>query len=130
MVGKKYGDFYLQRQWVGGDSKVLYIKQDYGLVLAIEVREFVPPDEYVTDDKGLYNGVGRSVYEIPWAVADPDEELQKLNERIDSNLGQYLESILDFTDPLVWKVYQSALRIAQGPNPVRTQCLSRTLRIR
>ena len=119
MVGKQYGDFYLPRQWVSPNTKVLNITQHRGLVVSIVVREFMPPDEYVTDDKGLWNGIGRSVYAIPWAVEDPEVELQKLHKLVDNSVGQYLESFLDDTDPLIWNVYREALRLSQLSHPVR-----------
>jgi hypothetical protein len=88
-------------------------------VLRIEVREFPPPDEELaTDDKGIFGTYGRPMYTIPWAAADPDIELQKLEEAINPFVTIYTACILDDTDHLVWDVFEMAMRPKDFPKPV------------
>jgi hypothetical protein len=114
MTGPHYGDFHIEKHWINGSGRVLCLSQDRGSFLRIELKQFVPPhDPTALDLKG------RSMYDVNWAIADPDAVTEALNEFIDDSLGCYLESILDGMDGLVWDIFHAAIRASVFPQPVR-----------
>ncbi|KAH8745608.1 hypothetical protein BGZ57DRAFT_778314 [Hyaloscypha finlandica] len=107
VVGPDYGDFSLQktRSWVGEEVHVLETTQDMGSVCRLEVRQFEPPEEIDAVDVK-----GRSMYYIPWAIADEDRATLAVNNFLDECMVPYLSSLLDEGDELVWEVFTSAIR--------------------
>lgn len=113
MIGPRYGDFHIEKQWISDTSKTLCLSQDRGSFLRIELKQFVPPyDPTALDLKG------RSMYAVNWAIADPDAATEALNDFIGDSLGCYLESILDGMDGLVWDIFHVAIRSSIFPQPV------------
>lgn len=122
MVGSTYGDFHIKRQWTHSKTKVLEFAQDSNIVLKLRVREFKPTaEELLSDDTR-----GNKMYDIPWAIADPDEATRAVNLYIDRCVKSYLHTILDDSDHLVWDVFQWAMRISVFPEPVSFR-LSRSI---
>jgi hypothetical protein len=114
MIGPTYGDFHIAKDWVGAKTRFLDVTQDRSpIVLRLEVREFHPLyEENPLDLKG------RSMYCIPWAIADPDVAVETINAYIDHSVGSYLDAMLDDTDGLVWNVFHVAFRLSVFPMPV------------
>ncbi|KAK3312017.1 hypothetical protein B0H66DRAFT_486618 [Apodospora peruviana] len=121
MIGPHYGDFHLERYWTGAPSKTLCLGQLGALNFKVELQEFVPP---ATSDVDLK---GRSMYAVPWAIADPDAVVSAINDYIDRGMTQYLYGYLDDTDTLVWDIFQAAYRASVFPTPNRM--LQKTLRL-
>jgi hypothetical protein len=121
LVGDRYGDFYIRRAWVSSVTKVISALHHGGLRLEVEVKQFTPPlAENATDDRSVHGAVARPMYAIPWAVADPEIELRKLEPSVDRSIDLYLSQLLRRTDRLVWPVYQEAKRLMHEPHTVRT----------
>jgi hypothetical protein len=95
---------------VGDQIHVLEITQDMGSVCRLEVRQFDPPVEIDAVDLK-----GRSMYSVPWAIADGDRATIAINKFLDECKVLYLNSLLDDSDELVWDVFHSAIRIAYMP---------------
>ncbi|KAK2926409.1 hypothetical protein FoTM2_013275 [Fusarium oxysporum f. sp. vasinfectum] len=115
MVGPKYGDFHIQRNWTQTDIRVLEVAQDSNVVLRLVVREFVPSfEEFGSDDTR-----GNKMYGIPWAIADPEEATKEVNRYLDRCIGDYLGANLDYSDHLVWGIFLWAVRLSVFPQPVR-----------
>jgi len=113
MIGSTYGDFHIQRQWTPRDTKVLECAQDSNVVLKLRVREFIPTaEELLSGDTR-----GNIMFDIPWAIADPDEATRSVNDYIDRSIESYLHTILDDSNHLVWDVFSWARRLYQ-----RRQC--------
>ncbi|KAF1994401.1 Clavaminate synthase-like protein [Amniculicola lignicola CBS 123094] len=112
MVGPKFGDFYMAKDWTNAPTRFLDITQDRGTILQLEVREFRPPVE-----PGALDLKGRSMYAIPWAIADADVAVESINEFLDASVGPYLDHLLDDSNHLVWDVFHSALRLSLFPFP-------------
>ncbi|KAF2630582.1 Clavaminate synthase-like protein, partial [Macroventuria anomochaeta] len=127
MIGSTYGDFHLQesRMWVRGELHILEITQDMGPVCRFEVRQFIPPVEPDAVDLK-----GRSMYHVPWAIADADKTTRAFNVFLDKNLVPYLRSVLNEDDELFGEVFRSAIRIAHpnAPKP-RNTLVHKTLRL-
>ncbi|KAL1842470.1 hypothetical protein VTJ49DRAFT_5207 [Mycothermus thermophilus] len=123
MVGPKYGDFHLEREWTAAKPKVLCIGQVGSLHLQIEVREFVPPPEAAAD----VDLKGRPMYAVPWAIADPDAVVVAMEEYINRPIVRYMDEYLDRSDPLVWNIFQMAYRASVFPVP--NEMLKKTLRL-
>ena len=114
MVGRAYGDFHITKQWAGASTRFLDITQDRGsAALSLELREFRPPHE--PDALDLK---GRSMYYIPWAIANPDDAVKAVNEFADQSVGSYLDALLDDTNSFVWDVFHAAFRVSIFPTPV------------
>jgi hypothetical protein len=114
LAGPKYGDFHLQKQWTEAPIRVLCLGQDRGVMLQLELREFIPPAG--DNDQDLK---GRSMYAVPWAIANVDDAVKAINAYVDESIGLYLDAILDDTDGLVWSVFHAAYRLSIFPEPVR-----------
>lgn len=115
MVGPTYGDFHIKRRWTQNETKVLEVAQDSNAILNLMVREFVPTaEELLSDDTR-----GNKMYDIPWAIADPDEATEAMNLYIDRCTGVYLDFILDDSVHLVWDMFHWAMRLSVFPEPVR-----------
>ncbi|PCD20193.1 hypothetical protein AU210_016718 [Fusarium oxysporum f. sp. radicis-cucumerinum] len=113
MVGPKYGDFHIQRNWTQNDIRVLEVAQDSNVVLRLVVREFVPSfEEFGSDDTR-----GNKMYGIPWAIADPEEATKEVNRYLDRCIGNYLDANLDYSDHLVWGIFLWAVRLSVFPQP-------------
>jgi hypothetical protein len=114
MIGPTYGDFHITKDWVGATIRLLDITQDRGPVpLTLEVREFSPPSEGNALDLK-----GRSMYYIPWAIADAENAVRAVNAYADANVELYLNALLDDSNHLVWDVFHAALRLSVFPTPV------------
>ncbi|KAL2197003.1 hypothetical protein P885DRAFT_68900 [Corynascus similis CBS 632.67] len=122
MVGPRYGDFHLERQWTDSPPKILCLGQVGAMHLKIELREFVPPAD--SNDVDLK---GRPMYAVPWAIADPDAVVEAIKEYIERAITAYMAAYLDDTDPLVWNIFQAAYRASVFPVP--NEMLKKTLRL-
>ena len=105
MTGRTYGDFYLQptRQWATSRTSVLQITQDRGTICQLEIRQFEVPQ--TTDGTDSRN---RSIFQIPWAIADADKATADINKFLDESLSPYIEFLLEEKDLLVWEVFHTA----------------------
>lgn len=113
LIGPHYGDFHLEKQWTRARSRYLALGQDYGVCFQLELDEFIPPiDPTAVDLKG------RSMYAVPWAIANPDAACQAINTYLDQSIGLYLDSILDDSDVLEWEIFHVAYRASIFPVPV------------
>lgn len=113
MTGARYGDFHVQKQWLDQPSRILYLSQDRGSMLGIELKRFAPPNDPTALDLK-----GRWMYAVNWAIADPDAVTELLNDFIDESLGSYLQSVLDGMNELVLDVFNAAIRSSIFPQPV------------
>jgi hypothetical protein len=113
MLGPKYGDFHVEKQWTRAMPKILCLHQGWNAFLQLEIHEFVPPiDDHPVDLKG------RSMYAVPWAIKDPDAATTAVNEYIDNNIQNYMQSILSRTDRLLWNIFDAAYGASVFPVPV------------
>jgi hypothetical protein len=117
LVGDRYGDFHSTKYWLSEETKIFEMSQGRGTVLRLKVREFEPPDEPVTDSKGV-GGKGRKLFAIPWALTDPDSGIRSILEFINASCKPYVEQIIHKDDELAFDVFQMALNKVQGPRPV------------
>lgn len=114
MIGPKYGDFHVQRDWTPNPIIVLELAQDSNAILRLAVREFVPSLEDLTSDDTR----GNKMYSIPWAIADSEQATEAVNSYLDGCIGNYLDAILDDSNPLVWDIFHCALRLSLVSPPV------------
>jgi len=116
MVGDKYGDFHLEnRIWTRTTPRVLYLGQNWGTFLSLELHEFIPPaDEVATDLKG------RSMYAVPWAIVDPNAAVEAFNEYINENVSNYMKAILGH-DSMAWNIFFTAYQASTFPVPVGSE---------
>ena len=118
LVGPYYGDFHIEKEWTTASPKYICMSQDRGpyihtAFLQIELREFVPPaDDTAVDLKG------RSMYAVPWAIADQDSVVRAVNSYIDESMDFYIDGVLDDTGGLEWDVFHVACRASVFPFPV------------
>jgi hypothetical protein len=114
MVGRFYGDFHIAKEWIGSTTRFFDITQDRGTApLTLEVREFRPPNE-----ENALDLKGRSMYYIPWALADAEGAVKAVDTFVDANVESYLDVLLDSSNRLVYDVFQSARRLSKYPTPV------------
>lgn len=113
MVGSRYGDFYLEKDWIGKREFSLDITQDCGSVCHLVVREFKPPVEPEALDLK-----SRPMYCIPFSIVDADQATDALNKFLDESIGLYLDTLLDDTDHLTFDVFHMTLRLCFFPKPV------------
>ena len=113
MIGSRYGDFHMDREWTGTPSKILCLGQLGATHFRVELHEFVPP--VGSSDVDLK---GRPMYAVPWTIPDPDAVVVAINDYIDRASTQYLEEYLDDTDLLVWETFEAAYRASVFPTPV------------
>jgi hypothetical protein len=106
MVGLKYGDFHIQRNWTQSGTVILELAQDSNAVLRLAVGEFVPSPEELTS----HDTRGNKMYSIPWAIADPEQATKAVNHYLDRCIGNHLDAILDDSNHLVWDIFHGALR--------------------
>lgn len=113
MTGRNYGDFTLQatRKWASDQIHLLEITQDRGTVCRLEIRQFDPPE--VLDGTDSRN---RSIFLIPWAIADADKATTAVNQFLDDSLSPYINCLLEEKDHLVWEVFHTASSNAYLPN--------------
>ena len=114
MVGPRYGDFHIYKDWTQ-DYSVLEVAQDSNVVLRLVVRRFVPSFEELESDDTR----GNKMYSIPWAIADPEEATEEVNHYLDRYMGDYLVANLDDSDQLVWGMFLWAVKLSAFPQPVR-----------
>ncbi|KAK3897169.1 hypothetical protein C8A05DRAFT_20010 [Staphylotrichum tortipilum] len=118
LVGNDYGDFRVPRVWTSHITKTLRALHHGGLLLNIKVRPFQPPyEEGATDDRGIPGNAARPMYDIPWAIVDPEMVTRDLHAFTDHWIESYIKNLLKPSDDLVWPVYQEA---AQLMRTVRT----------
>ena len=124
MTGPTYGDFHLygEVQWTGAPSRFLSLGQLGGAHFQIELEEFTPTRDLLDVDLK-----GRPIFSVPWAISDPDAAVVALNQYIDDNIGAYLETYLDDSDPVVWDIFHAAYRASVFPAPV--PLLAQTIRL-
>jgi hypothetical protein len=123
MIGPKYGDFHIQRNWTQNHTVFLELAQDSNAVLRLAVREFAPhPEDLASDDTR-----GNKMYSIPWAIADPEQATKAVNSYLDGCIGNYLDAILDDSNPLVWDIFHWALRMSLVAQP--NELLSNVIRL-
>ncbi|KAI5455754.1 hypothetical protein BGZ63DRAFT_137383 [Mariannaea sp. PMI_226] len=113
MVGPKYGDFHIQRNWTQTNIKIINLAQDSNAVLHLAVREFVPSYEELRSDDTR----GNKMYSIPWAIADPEEATEEVKRYLDRCIEGYLDAILDDSNHLVWDIFHWAVRLSLFPQP-------------
>ncbi|KAF4470693.1 Clavaminate synthase [Fusarium albosuccineum] len=113
MIGPKYGDFHIQRNWTQNDIRVLELAQDSNAVLHLAVRKFAPsPEERRSDDTR-----GNKMYSIPWAIADPERATETVNCYLDHCIEEYLDAVLDDSNHLVWDIFHWAFKLSLFPQP-------------
>jgi len=114
MVGKTYGDFHLEnRRWTGTTPRYIYLGQNWGTFLQLELHEFIPPvDEYAVDLKG------RSMYAVPWAILDPEAATEAFNSYVDENITNYIRRVLG-DEGVAPSIFFAALQASTFPVPVR-----------
>ncbi|KAM0434005.1 hypothetical protein ACHAPT_003949 [Fusarium lateritium] len=122
MVGPKYGDFHIERDWTGACEYQLYITQDCGSVCKLTVREFNPPDEPQALDLKR-----RPMYRNRFAIVNADQTTDSLNRFLDESIELYLDNLLDDGDRITFDVFHMALRLSHFPDP--DPLLRKTLRL-
>ncbi|EXM15093.1 hypothetical protein V3481_017323 [Fusarium oxysporum f. sp. vasinfectum] len=113
MVGPKYGDFHIQRNWTQSGIVVLELAQDSDIVLRLAVQEFVPSTEELESDDTR----GNKMYSIPWAIANPEEATQEIRHYLHHCMGYYLDTILDKSNHLVWDIFYWVVKLLRLPQP-------------
>ncbi|KAI3570592.1 hypothetical protein IWW34DRAFT_349276 [Fusarium oxysporum f. sp. albedinis] len=112
MVGPRYGDFHIHRNWLQ-NFNVLEVAQDSNVVLRLVVRQFVPSFEELESDDTR----GNKMFSIPWAIADPEDTTKEVNHYLVRCMGDYLVTNLDDSDQLVWGIFMWAVRLSTFPQP-------------
>ncbi|KAK2924484.1 Protein of unknown function DUF3505 [Fusarium oxysporum f. sp. vasinfectum] len=121
MVGPKYGDFHIQRNWTQSGIVVLELAQDSDIVLRLAVQEFVPSTEELESDDTR----GNKMYSIPWAIANPEEATQEIRHYLHHCMGYYLDTILDKSNHLVWDIFYWVVKLLRLPQPLLLRaCIS------
>ncbi|EXK76669.1 hypothetical protein FOQG_18594 [Fusarium oxysporum f. sp. raphani 54005] len=113
MVGPKYGDFHIQRNWTQSGIVILELAQDSDIVLRLAVQEFVPNTEELESDDTR----GNKMYSIPWAIANPEEATQEIRHYLHHCMGYYLDTILDKSNHLVWDIFYWVVKLLRLPQP-------------
>ena len=120
LTGPDFGHFSRRKTWAAGGCRLFECGQIHGATLRLRVRQFRPPSLVPgesTDNKGS-GAKGRSLYAIPWAIADLDEALAEVERYIDRSASAYMRKFVDSSDRIVHPVFSHARRLAQGPDPV------------
>jgi hypothetical protein len=113
LVGKAYGDFHIEKEWTGARPRILNLGQDWSDPLQLKLDEFVPPA-----DPSSVDVKGRSMYAVPWAIANPDAAVVALNSYIDKTIGRYMDLFLDDSNAFEWDIFHAAYRASVFPVPV------------
>jgi hypothetical protein len=108
--------------WVNDEIHVLEITQDMGPRCRFAVRQFVPPEEPDAVDLK-----GRSMYHVPWAIADVKETERAFAKFLDDSLVPYLKSILNDDDYLFYEVFTSAIKIGFPGSANQPVCKPNTM---
>jgi len=81
-------------------------------VLKLRVRGFIPPQgEYV-----LLDSRGRSIYAVPWALADPVDARASVNAYIDQSMDAYLDRYSQDFDAIARLVFGAVRDYSRASN--------------
>lgn len=85
-----------------------------GPTLEILCKQYIPIDgdrqEYRWND--AFTGVTKILTTEPYAIADVEHASATIERYIETNLGTYLEGILDSENTIVWESFRIAMSMA------------------
>ncbi|SPQ27182.1 dc7b8959-bb24-4bdd-88c8-e08b8e00ba17 [Thermothielavioides terrestris] len=101
--------------WASSEVRRIRLSQIYlDAPYEVEVREFVPVEGDMLEEKWTSNGVTRS-HRIPrYALADMEKSAAVLQAFIQDNIARYICGTVGQSDELIWQTYFFAFRHAQS----------------
>lgn len=113
LTGPSYGGFCVPKIWAAHSPiKTLSLTQGYGTVLRLRVREFKPPQ----GDNEPLDSRGRSIYAVPWALADADDALSSVRTFLEESVDAYLDRYAHDFDEITRLVFSAARDRSRAPN--------------
>ncbi|AEO71828.1 uncharacterized protein THITE_2031104, partial [Thermothielavioides terrestris NRRL 8126] len=101
--------------WASSEVRRIRLSQIYlDAPYEVEVREFVPVEGDMLEEKWTSNGVTRS-HRIPrYALADMEKSAAVLQAFIQDNIARYICGTVGQSDELIWQTYFFAFRHAHS----------------
>jgi len=91
---------------------MLSLSQGYDTVLNLRVREFIPPQ----GEDVLLDSRGRSIYAVPWALADAAGACSSVNAYIDQSMDAYLDRYSQDFDDITRLVFGAVRNYSRAAN--------------
>ncbi|KAI1138635.1 hypothetical protein F5Y05DRAFT_45398 [Hypoxylon sp. FL0543] len=116
------------QDWASEEVKTIYISQAFlDAPYPVKVREFIPREGDLIEEKWVTNGVEKSHWVPRYALADMEKHAEELQAFIDHNVGKYIVGAIGTEDDFLWDTYCMAFKRANNAKTHRERQVLRNL---
>lgn len=113
LTGPDYGGFCVPKIWAADSPiKTLSLTQGHGTVLHLRVREFKAPQ----GGNAFLDSRGRSIYAVPWALADAEDAVSSVKAFIEVSMDAYLDRYTHDFDEISRLVFGAVREYSRASN--------------